>query len=254
MSPTVTYVCCANNDEQLSQLLLPSFHQLEQKGYPVHLLLIDTRQKHYTSAAQAFNTELNLHRDELGEILVFCHQDFAFETDEFHLAVIDTLRQYPNALVGGAGRSYSPKHTLRCPSNQRFFATRQRIYNTSIDVPTEVCSLDENSFALRTDVFFKIRFDERTCFHWHLYAADLGYDMQTQLGSKILVLPAPSFHKKRGGEGLTGDKYFLRTLWRMIRKYHGRVPEIITTCARVSTAYFHGGAVVLKMYFEQLRK
>lgn len=233
-------------------MLLPSFQLLKDKELPVNLLLIDTRKHHYHSAAEAFNTELAQHRAELGEVLIFCHQDFAFETDEFHRSVISLLQEHPLWMVGAAGRAHSPKHTLCCPSNQRFFATRQRIYNQPIDTPTEVCSVDECCFALRTEIFFQLKFDEHTCFHWHLYAADLGYDLKTQLGGQVMVTPAPSFHKMRGGEGLTADKYFLRSLWRMIRKYHHKQPEIITTCARVSTGYLHGGGVVIKTWLQTL--
>jgi len=250
--PTVTYVCCTNNDTQLKRMLLPSFRLLEAEGLPVRLLLIDTRAHPYRSAAQAFNTELERHRQELGEILVFCHQDFAFETDEFHLSVVRLLAENPLRLVGAAGRQWSPRHTRKLVSNLRFLGTRQPVCNTPIDRPTQVCSLDECCFALRTEVFWQIRFDERTCFHWHLYAVDLGYAMQTRLGGEVVVSPAPAFHKMEEGGGLTADRHFLHTLWRMVRKYHGLQPEILTTCARVSTGYLHGGGVIVKMWLEQL--
>lgn len=249
---SATYVCCTNNDAQLHAMLLSSFQLLKDKGLPVNLLLIDTRKRHYRSAAEAFNTELSRHRAELGEILVFCHQDFAFETEEFHQSVVRLLAEDPKRLVGAAGRLWSPRHTRRLASNLRYFKTRKPVCNTPIDRPTRVCSLDECCFALRTEVFWQFGFDERTCFHWHLYAVDLGYAMRTRLGSEVVVSPAPAFHKMEEGGGLTTDRYFLRTLWRMVRKYHGLQPEILTTCARVSTGYLHGGGVIVKMWLEQL--
>lgn len=247
----VTYVCCANSDEQLKQMLLPSFRRLERAGLPVSLLLIDARGQGYRSAAEAFNRELDRHRPVLGEVLVFCHQDFAFETAEFHRSVVELLEANPLRMVGAAGRAMSAPHTRLLYSNLRALATRERICGQPIDRPTRVCSVDECCFALRTDVFFRLRFDERACNHWHLYAVDLGYALQSRLGGEVVVTPAPAFHKMENGLGLTADTHFLRSLWRLVRKYHGRVPELLTTCARVSTGYLHGGGVIAKMWLEQ---
>lgn len=248
---SATYVCCTNNDEQLRTMLLPSFQLLKDKELPVNLLLIDTRKHHYHSAAEAFNTELAQHRAKLGEVLIFCHQDFAFETDEFHRSVISLLQEHPLWMVGAAGRAMSPRHMRLLYSNLRALATHERICGLPIDQPTKVCSVDECVFALRTEVFFRLLFDEQACNHWHLYAVDLGYALQSTLGGEVVVTPALAFHKMESGLGLTADIHFLRSLWHLVCKYHGRIPELLTTCARVSTSYLHGGGVIIKMWLEQ---
>ena len=72
-------ICCWNDPKQLQELLLDSYtHVYNQEEKPT-LLLIDNSANKYKSAAEAFNSEYEAHKQELDDILIFLHQDIAFD-------------------------------------------------------------------------------------------------------------------------------------------------------------------------------
>lgn len=137
----------------------------------------------------------------------------------------------PNQILGFAGM---PKEG-RTVSNLKYYRTGQFITGTQVQTKTEVCSIDECCFAMTKDLYARLSFDEHTCSHWHLYAVDFCYAANFKFGAKSYVLPETIYHKEDGTTGLQTDRHFLRTMWKMTRKYCRTLPTIYTPCYIIST-------------------
>lgn len=224
-------LCCCNNREELERMLLPS---LRKQTEPYELVLIDAAAEGFRSAAEAYNRTLQkrLQAAEDEQMrLIFCHQDIAFDDAGFLKKLEAAMDEYPDTIVGLAGITSD----RRIVSNLRYRRSRAYITRHQLHQPTEVASLDECFFALPAALWHKVRFDEQTCDHWHLYAVDLCYALRRQLGTRSLVLPLAAFHKETDGSGLYTDRHFLRAMNRMVRKYRDSFSEIQTTCYQTPT-------------------
>jgi hypothetical protein len=239
-----------NNLAQLDDMLLRSLGRITPPDCVINKLLIDNTQRKYKSCAEAYNQELEQHWSELGSILVFCHQDIAFCNDAFFLArIVLELSSNPNQVLGFAGMPQGG----RTVSNLQYLNTKQFITRTQVAEKTEVCSLDECCFAMTRDMYQQIRFDEVVCNHWHLYAADFCYAARRALNAKSYVLPEIIYHKYDGSSGLYVDNDFVRTMWKMTRKYHRDFATIDTSCYVVSTQLFPSLLELSKTYVKNLR-
>ncbi len=194
--------------------------------------MVDNTGHRYSSCAQAFNSELRAHWDELDDILVFLHQDIAFDDDAWMKRIEAELATNPNQVLGLAGTNKAN----RIFSNLKYRQTGEYHTNAQVTEKTEVESLDECCFAMTRQLYRKISFDEKTCDHWHLYAVDFCYEARRRMGVRSYVLPEPAYHKeKKGSTDLTVDRHFLRALWRMTRKYRHFTPIIYSTCYTIDT-------------------
>ena len=205
----ISYICCFNNEEQLKTLLIPSLEKLK-KGNPIEhepsVLLIDNRDGKYKSAASAFNSEVMAHIDELGDILCFLHQDIAFDDDTFQQELISVFKTDDNQIVGFSGK----KKNDQSYSNLRYYATKEYIVNNQITSLTEVECVDECCFAISKILFLNLMFDEKVCYHWHLYAVELCYHAKRDFGTKINVATSEIYHKLQDDIGLALDTYFFK--------------------------------------------
>ena len=139
----------------------------------------------------------------------------------------------PNQILGVAGM---PKGG-RTISNLKYLKTGKYITTTQVAEKTEVHSLDECYFAMTKELYFKMKFDEQTCSHWHLYAVDFCYEARRKYGIKSYVLPESIYHKMDGASGLSTDIHFLWTMFKMTRNYQKEFNIIYTPCYIVSTYY-----------------
>ena len=225
----MTLICVYNNDQQLNDMLLKSLESI--RGGQTKTLLVDNTGHRYASCAQAFNSELRAHWQELDDVLVFLHQDIAFDDDLWMRRIETELATDPLQVLGFAGM---PK-AGRTVSNLKYRQTGAYITATQVSGKTEVESLDECCFAMSKELYRQVGFDEKTCDHWHLYAVDFCYEARRRLGAKSYVLPETVYHKENGSTGLSSDRHFLQGIWRMTRKYRHFTPTIYTPCYIVST-------------------
>jgi hypothetical protein len=227
MANQVIFICVYNNVKQMEEMLLPSIDTVIGGGK----ILIDNMLKVYSSCAKAYNTELAKHPGNPDDVLVFLHQDIAFDDDRFLKRIVAELKENPNQVLGFAGM---PK-AGRTVSNLKYFRTKQYITGTQVPEKMEVESLDECCFAMTRGVYEQVRFDEQTCDHWHLYAVDFCYAARLRYGIRSYVLPETIYHKMDGSSGLQTDRHFLRSLEKMRKKYRKEVDVIYTPCYIVST-------------------
>ena len=243
----VTFLCCYNNENELNCMLLPSFSKLNQGS--CNLILINSKERGYRSAAQAYNRTIEQHKSELGDILVFCHQDIAFDNTSFLNNIITELSHDPRQILGFAGMR-DDGHVV---SNLKYHESQKFITWNQLKEKTRVAAVDECCFALTKDLFHTLRFDEKVCNHWHLYAVELCYSARRN-GIPSYVLPSEVYHKKNGDEGLYCDKHFLATMWRLIRKYNKEHRCIHAPCYICSTNVFQAVIKIAKTAIKNLLK
>lgn len=228
----VTYVCCYNNTNTLNNMLLCALTNNKDKSIEREILLIDNTKGKYPSCAAAYNHEL--HQGGCGSILIFLHQDIAFDDFQFEKRIVKELTENPNQILGFAGMPAKGGVV----SNLRYYRTKEFITKRQIKDKTECMAVDECCFAMTANLYRRLGFDEQVCFHWHLHATEICYNAYSQYGTKTYVLPEEIYHKLSDGGGLQCDWYYLRTLWRLAAKYRASFQEIRTPCYIASTNPF----------------
>lgn len=215
----------------MEEMLLPSLEILRQKNRDYKLILVNSKEKGYRSAAEAYNKTIEKYWKDLCPIVCFTHQDIRFESADYHDRLCMELTANPMQILGVAGIRNGESTT----SNLKFYGNKR--YITDLHVggyeKVEVESVDECCFATSKELLSKIKFDEISCFHWHLYAVDFCYATKTSYGIPSYVLPEPVYHKKDGNSGLYVDRNFCLTMFRLLSKYHNKVSYICAPC------YFH---------------
>ena len=237
----ISFICIYNNVKQLNDMLVPSLKLLGfgasidglvKGGEGYNALFINNIDNHYKSAAQAFNSEIKANFSQLGDILVFIHQDIAFDNIDFWNRLKSEFEVNKNQIIGAAGKC-TKGYVL---SNLKYQKTNDYIVTHQINEKCEVLSLDECCFAITKDLFKNLWFDGKTCFHWHLYAVDLCYEAKRKYNVNSYVIPYIIYHKTDDSIGLRADNYFIRTMWRLTRKYHKSFNRIYSTCYIVDTS------------------
>lgn len=246
----VSYICLYNNRNQLNNLLLPSIDMLRANNRCCELILVDCIKEGYKSAAEAFNKTLYKYWGALGDAVCFIHQDIRFDNVDFHDRICLEIASNPFQLLGVAG----VRDGETTSSNLRYYEDNS--YITSLHLPAkdklEVESLDECCFATSKKLLSKLKFDEFVCFHWHLYAVELCYAAKTLYDYPSYVLPEAVYHKFNNKEGLYRDKFFLQSMWRLLKKYHNRLDHICAPCFFHLSTGFIGRFRVLITYIHHL--
>ena len=214
-------ICCWNDPKQLQELLLDSYSKVYGHGEKPTLLLIDNSANKYKSAAEAFNTEYEAHQEELDDILIFLHQDIAFDDTSFFERIAHELSDNKQQIIGAAGMN---KKGSVC-SNLKYRDNNEYIVKQQINAKESVESVDECCFAIPKELFKRLKFDVKTCDHWHLYGVDYCYSAKDD-GILSYVIPESLYHKHNDTGGLITDLHFLRTMWKLVRK-HGKKHSII---------------------------
>lgn len=240
----VTFICCHNNNEELNSMLLPSFSMLDKST--CNIILINAFKEGYKSAAEAYNKTIEKRKDEIGDILIFCHQDIAFDNITFLQNIISELTENPNQIIGFAGiNTYGS-----VLSNLQYQESKQFITKNQTKEKTQVISLDECCFATSKTVYQKLKFDEYVCSHWHLYAVELCCNARRN-GIPSYVMPDVIYHKKNNS-GMYTDKYFLKSLWKLAKKYRKDFDRIYTPCYICSTNRFIAAVKIFRTSIKNL--
>lgn len=236
-----SFICIFNNYEQLNRMLLPSLAKIaatpiggkDNNNSFFNYLLIDNRNNRYKSAAEAYNSEIKKNIDYIGDVIIFVHQDIAFDNLLFLKSLENKFSKGESGIFGYAGIASDGL----VYSNLQYYYTKEYIIPSQANYTSykKVISVDECCFALKKELFVKIWFDEKVCFHWHLYAVDLCYQANLLFGVPTYVSPDILYHKERGSGGLTTDVYYFRTLWRISNKYRKDLRRIYSTCCVTKT-------------------
>ena len=241
----VTFICCYNNSDELNSMLLSSLNILDKDI--CNIILINSFDEGYKSAAEAYNKTIEQREHEIGDILIFCHQDIAFDNVTFLQNIISELTENPNQIIGFAGIDTHGSVL----SNLQYQENKQFITRNQIKAKEKVVTIDECCFATSKTVYQKLKFDEYVCNHWHLYAVELCCNARRN-GIPSYVMPDIIFNKKNNNGGMYTDKYFLKSLWRLVKKYKKDFNCIYTPCYICSSNLFIAAAKIARTSIRNL--
>lgn len=211
-------ICVYNNEKVLNTYLLSS---LKNQDINYELILIDNSTNKFKSAADALNYG---GKKAKGELLIFLHQDICLY--ENNLKDIEKFcNTIPNLGVAGVSGVSENKNG-------------KNISNILMDIPPVYASpyhidrvintqtLDECLFIIPKKVFSKYKFDNNTCFGWHLYCAEYCLNLKNN-DYNICILPITLYH---ASPGASMSIEYHKTLFKILKKYRNDYEVIYTTC------------------------
>jgi glycosyltransferase involved in cell wall biosynthesis len=192
-----------------------------QKGEH-ELIVVDNSAGEWSSAASALNWGA---RDAKGDILMFVHQDFVFESSDWLLECEKLLLETENLGAAGAAGKGEGKEIVSNIKDR--WPIPKRVSQSNVGEVTRVQTLDECLIVIPRDVFARFQFDEKTCDSWHLYAVDMSLTL-LENGLGVFVLPLPGYHRSNNQSLRSGSYY--ETMKRVLKKHRESFAVVHTTC------------------------
>jgi glycosyltransferase involved in cell wall biosynthesis len=209
----------SNNNRILHDYLLKSLSA--QKGV-YELIIVDNSIGKWNSAASALNWGA---RNAKGDLLMFVHQDFEFESSNWLLECERFYGETEN--LGAAGVAGRGEGSEIISNIKDRWPNPKRVSRCDIEAVTKVQTLDECLIIVPRNVFTRFQFDEDTCDNWHLYAVDLSLTL-LENGLGVFVFPLPGYHRSNN-QSLKSGNYF-ETLKRVLKKHQESFITVHTTC------------------------
>jgi hypothetical protein len=214
-------ICVYNDKYILKNWLLSS---LENQRCPFQLLLLNNKQYRYSCAAKALNVA---GKEATGDYIMFIHQDCYLIGGDW----LNKAERFLNSLntlgvAGVAGMVEEGRRNIERGRNLILHGSNKQFWEwgNKISKPAEVQTLDECLIIIPKNVFNKVKFDERTCQGWHLYAVEYCLTIK-RLGLKAYVLPLKIWHRSKG----EFDKSYFYTLHRISIKHRDAFEHLYTT-------------------------
>jgi GT2 family glycosyltransferase len=221
----ISVICVYNNKKILENCLLKSIKNQTTK---VELILLDNRKRRFKSAAEALNYG---GEQAKGKYLMFVHQDMILNSRLWIEKVERMLGKLPNfGVVGVAGKCKNAKVAI---TNITHGIPKQAAGEIHIKKPEKVQTVDECLIIISETVFNILRFDEKVCSDWHLYAVDYCLSVK-RLGFDSYVIPIFAYHRSPGYS--MSKKYFI-ILKKILKKHKNCYKMIYTTVGNWSTVY-----------------
>lgn len=171
------------------------------------LIGIDNRENKYSSAAAALNAGS---KEANGDFLIFLHQDIIFEKPDSLSKFAEAYPKDKNTIIGLFGASHGKSEALTT-----------NLYSAQ--------TLDECFIGMSKDVYSRLKFNEKLCDGWHLYAVE----MCLRAKEKGILIATGSFNIKHLSSGNVDDNY-MRTFKKLITEYKN-AKWIATTCKSMPT-------------------
>jgi len=221
----ISVICVCNDKDIFNKCLMKS---LNAQTYNYELILVDNTQQIFKSAAKALNYAA---RDAKGKYLMFTHQDVYLASETF-LEDLENILPKLNDLgiAGFAGVSNKIKGVI---SNMEHGTPPELAGKNKIEEPVPVQTLDEFLFIIPRTVFKHLKFDEKCCDNWHLYAVDYCLSLN-EYGLNVYVLPFKTYHLS---PGYSMDKNYDITLKRLLKKHKQNYDWIYTSLGNYNTFY-----------------
>lgn len=236
----ISIVCIYNNKKIFDEFLLKS---LKNQTAEFELIGIDNTLNEFKSAAAALNFGGKKVRSKY---IMFVHQDVSFLPETWLKDIEGLLDSISNlGIAGVAGMSESGNSNPERGRNIIIHGMPSKIWpwGNRIQKPEPVQTLDECLIIVPKSIFDILKFDEKTCDGWHLYAVDYCLSAKER-GFGVYALPMEIYHlsnaiTKRRFEALRGplpDEYY-EILGKLIKKHSRSYKRIYTTCGDWSTSY-----------------
>ena len=219
----IQIICVYNNEALFLQMKESVFTRGGGKPENCEVLGLDNTANRFPSAAAAYNYALEDLCD--ADVLAFCHQDVVFlENSVEKLALI--CREDDSGLYGAAGIKNIGGTRREDRIISRMAQNREGLfYDTLAEDGTEpVFTLDECFLVGSAKLFVTLRFDEKTCSGWHLYAAELCLQCHEK-GIAVKVFDANIVHLSGGRM----DRTFFKAEKAIAAKYRRRFAMLTFT-------------------------
>jgi hypothetical protein len=142
---------------------------------------------------------------------MFVHQDVDLISETWLMKAKKLLDKLPKLGIAGVAGKNSIKGIF---TNIKHGTPPHPAGEIHLENPIEVQTLDECLIIIPKSVFQYLKFDEKTCSDWHLYAVDYSLDVQKR-GLKAYVIPLPIYHRSIGQ---LSEGYFM-TLRKILKKH-----------------------------------
>lgn len=209
----LSFICASNDISIFEQCIVPSFNIQKNKDFEI--ILVDTTQKQYDSAAKALNEGAAKAK---GEYLIFLHHDIVIENEDF----IDELNNWISknnfgvAGVAGAVKASIWNYSKSASNIISNIVNGEEKYSPGIRVTkTTACeTLDECFFVIPKKLFIEHQFEELTP-TWHLYCVEYCL-WAKEHNYEVLLTPMYLWHKSAGAS--MNSNYF-EALLKLRKKY-----------------------------------
>lgn len=194
------------------------------------VLLDNFNNMNFTSAAKALNEGA---LKAAGDVLIFMHQDvYLWDTSTLERCS-RFLTNNNNSILGLAGRNHGSETVTD------IYETVNHIHrgNWTNGKIIEVETVDECMFAMKKELWERLKFDEECCNDWHCYATEICMHNGIMQG-KNYVIPCKACHESIGNAKQVG---FVHTVKKIVRKYKGKCLYITSCCIQIKctwTAYY----------------
>lgn len=228
----ISVICVYNNRNQLESELQKSL-RIQDEEY--ELVLIDNRNKQYSSAAQALNYGAS---QANGEYLIFTHQDITLKEKKALRDFADAIKCVGNGCLVGAAGARERESINKSNFTDGDIINYSYVHNCAENLQ-EVSCIDEAFFGMTKATWKKHHFDEELCNGWHLYAVEASLYARKQ-GFSVFLKPLQIHHSSLGHISLD----YMQTLKRLCKAYRKDFRRIWTTCYKVSTNPIYIGSLI----------
>lgn len=238
-------VCCYNDyDEYKTNIEEGLYRLLKKYDSQCELIGLNNTTKQYASAAEALNQGCE---KACQDILVIVHQDVVINKrcPETIIKYGETLKN-EFTLIGAAGKLKDKIYTNIQHGKNSMYAGKYRVKEL-----IEVETVDECFFCLSKETWKRLRFNEKICNGWHLYAVEMCLNIRMNLG-KVYVGEFDIYHKSQG----VVDFNYLDTMKTLCKKYCKKIGKIRTMCFDCSTNFPYFSIVYkkIRIYFRKIVK
>jgi len=195
---------------------------LEAQRGEHELIVVHNSAGKWNSAASALNWGA---RDAKGDLLMFVHQDFEFESSDWLLECERLCGETEGLGAAGVAGKGESREIISNISDR--WPVPRRVSRSDIKTVTKVQTLDECLIVIPREVFARFQFDEKTCNSWHLYAVDMSLTL-LENGLGVFVLPLPGYHRSNN-QSLRSGSYF-ETMKAVLKKHKESFTVVHTTC------------------------
>ncbi len=209
---------------------------LKDQNVNYELILIDNTSKKFKSAAEALNYG---GKQATKDYIMFIHQDMCLLSKTWIYDAEKILNSLENlGIAGVAGRSIHKGWTV---TNMKDGIPPRNIAPETINDPVKVQTLDECLIIIPKKIFDILKFEEKICNDWHLYATEYSLSIG-KVGYNVYVIPPFSYHRSSGYSLSEG---YYQTLNKILKKHGDDYELIYTTMGNWSQKY----PLVLQKYF-----
>ena len=225
----ISVVCVYNDKAILKDYLLKS---LESQTLKHESILINNTRGSFKSAAEALNYGGGKAK---GEYIIFVHQDVDLRSSTWLEEAERTLDCISNLGIGGVAGARKTKSSkkLEVITNIKHGIMPRNASNVSLRKPEVVQTVDECLVVIPKSLFKMLKFDEKTCDDWHLYAVDYSLNIKNY-GLNAYTIPMFVYHRSAG---FSFSKKYYQTLRKLLKKHKERYRQIYTTMGNWSTRY-----------------